>query len=490
MRGKASLSSGALCLDSGSTTRRRGTPILVRRGRADSSPLRVRAGGFSIHANPSTDRGLAVAALRQSFVALALAASLISIAGPSAALTLEEAIARALERNEQVGAAERRADAAGARVAKARSFFFPDLNAAADWTRREFEGGADGAASRSARETREGRLSATQTLFEAQAWPLLTAARRNRDAARFDALDARRRLAYETAEAYLATLNAERVARAAGERRELANESLADARARFEAQLVGSNDVTRGELEVATAERELIRAEGEARTTRLHLGYLLDTTIADSLEVPLSLLAAASGTTEATDLTRATQSRYDLAAEQARVDALRASAHEPLLRYLPDLGVTGSAITTKESDTPREEEWSVEVGAQWSLFDGGERHADRAERDALADAAELELRASNRALAVDAEAAQVQLESEQASLARAAVAVTAARRNATETSELYREGLARALEVVDANVRLFEAEVDRVTAQLALALAYLSYRATLGLDPIMTEERP
>lgn len=414
-------------------------------------------------------------------------------------MTLEAAIARALERNEQVGAAEQRAEAAGARVAKARSFFFPDLSASADWTRREVEGGAEGSAGSRERETREGRITATQTLFDAQAWPLLTAARRNRDAARHDALDAGRRLAYETAEAYLATLNAERVAKAAAERRDLANESLADARARFEAQLVGSNDVTRGELEVATAERELIRAESAARISRLHLGYLLDATISDSLQVPQTLLAAAANAGQAGDraeeaaataLDRAADRRHDLAAARARLEALRASAQEPLLRYLPDLGLTGSTIRTKETNTPREEEWSIEVGAQWSIFDGGERHADRAERRATAEAAAMELRAATRALAVDAEAARVDLEGEQASLVRATVAVGAARRNAVETTELYREGLARALEVVDANVRLFEAEVDRVTAQLALALAYLNYRATLGLDPITMEERP
>ena len=62
-------------------------------------------------------------------------------------------------------------------------------------------------------------------------------------------------------------------------------------------------------------------------------------------------------------------------------------------------------------------------------------------------------------------------------------AVTAAQRNTAETELLYKQGLARAIELIDANARRFDAEVNRATAKLAMEQAYLELRFALGLDP-------
>ncbi len=411
-------------------------------------------------------------------------------------LTIEEAVDAAQRTNERARAADETARAAEARVAKARSFFFPDVTVLGDYTRRsdDTKRTVDGRTTTiQSRNALEGRITVTQTLFDAQAFPLLKQASRARDAARFDALDARRRLGYESAQAYLAVLNVEQITRAATQRLELAQRNLEEIRVRFGAQLVGSNDVTRAELEVATAEREQVRARGAERTARLELGYLLGSPIETPLESPARLLESAKRPILADEPSElpANGSRHDLHAEQARVRALRSGASEPSMRYLPDLELSGTTWTTNETGfSERDQDWSVGVGLEWDLFDGGEREADRSALRAVARAAELELERLERRVDVDVEAARVALESEQASLARADVAVVAARRNADETTELYRQGLARALEVVDANVQLFEAQVERAGAEAALALSYLGWRAAVGLDPFDPESHP
>ncbi|MCJ7485987.1 MAG: TolC family protein, partial [Candidatus Aminicenantes bacterium] len=53
--------------------------------------------------------------------------------------------------------------------------------------------------------------------------------------------------------------------------------------------------------------------------------------------------------------------------------------------------------------------------------------------------------------------------------------------------ELYRQGLASALEVADANVSLFEAEVGLVQERYGLGVAFLNLEAALGLDPFGKE---
>ena len=411
---------------------------------------------------------------------------------PVSALTIEQAVDLALAQNERPKAADEEAFAAEARVGRARSFFLPDLTLTGDYTRRshETQRTVDGETSTlQSRDALEARALFSQTIFDAQGFPLLSQAKRERDAVRYDALDAKRRLAYETAQAFLSVLADDQFARAAARRVDFAQQSLEEIRARFEAQLVGSNDVTRAELEAATSQRELLRLEGAARTSRLHLEFLLGQSIPDSLVVPRDLLDRAIQ--PVTPSGNAAQQRLDLLAQQERTEAARASAKEPLMRYFPDLDFNGEAWTTNESGfSARSEDWFLGMGLTWDLFDGGERESDHSERKALARRAEWDLANAERSVDIDVETARVSLESEQTSLVRAEEAVDAAERNAREVTELYRQGLVRALEIVDANFQLFSTQVERTNAQYSLAVAYLGFRAAEGLEPFETEAAP
>ena len=404
---------------------------------------------------------------------------------PASGFTLEEAISLALTRNERARSAVEEARAADARVGRARAFLFPSLTATGAYSYRpELERG------NTDRETTEGTIVAEQTILDFRSFPLLGQARHLRAAARLTAEDARRLLAFDTAEAFLTVLNAQQVARAAEERLEFAERNLREIRVRFDAELVGSNDVTRAELEVASAERELVRARGALRVSHLGLENLTATDIDDTLAVPAELLAEAERPVAAlaAEMPPAATNRPDLLAERARVAALRSSAREPLGRYFPALGASAVGRSAEDDGASgRDENWTIGLGLTWNLFDGGIRESERAERRALARAAELDLSNLERAVAFEVETAQVRIESDQASLARAEVAVQAARRNAAETAELYRQGLARALEVVDANVQVFEAEVERAAAQYSLVLALLGLRSSAGLDPLPAE---
>ncbi|HEX7881057.1 MAG TPA: TolC family protein [Candidatus Eisenbacteria bacterium] len=412
------------------------------------------------------------------------------------ALTLEEAIHRALERNERGLAAGETAEAARARVARARSFLLPELTATGDWTRRSHETTrtVDGVTSvLSTRDGLEGRLSLNQVIFDARAFPLLREAKHSRDAAEFDAVEVRRQLAFDTAEIYLTVLAGEQVVRAAGERRDLADQNTREVRVRFGAQLVSSNDVSRAELESAVAERELVEARGAVRVARLALSHLLDQPVTDSLEVPMTLLHGATEVPPMADVpdgtaptdTAAVDRRPDVLASRSRVEALEAAADEPTARYLPQVNFNAQGWATNEAGFGgRGEDWNLGLGLTWPIFDGGDREAAKSERDALARAGALDLKNQERGVAVEIASARVAVESRQATLTQSDVAVQAARRNAAESAELYRRGLIRALEAVDANVQLFEAEVEKTRAQFTLALAWLDLKAALGYDPL------
>ncbi len=156
---------------------------------------------------------------------------------------------------------------------------------------------------------------------------------------------------------------------------------------------------------------------------------------------------------------------------------------------MPTLGVQGQAsgTTNAPQTTGRWNDETISATLTWTLYDAGVRYADKHQRDALASIADLNLRLLGRNVGAQVASAVALLVSAQAALSVAEDAVTAARQSADETSILYRQGLAKGIELVDANDKRFAAEVNYATGEYNVAQAYLSLRQALGLGPLGTE---
>lgn len=408
-----------------------------------------------------------------------------------AELTLEEAIRLALIRNERVKIAEGRLTASEARLAKARSFFFPDLTFSGEYTRQGFEGGQTIGGRAFTRDPIDlsAAISVGASLFDARLFPLYRQARLERKAARLSEIEEGRILAFEVADAFLQTLSVQQVQSSAERRLAFAQRTVEDTRARFEAKLVSVNDLTRAELELATAEREATLAQGETQLFRLQLGYLIDSVIDGPLKNPEALLSPPEPGDPDRLVVEARSRRLDLGAGQARMEALEAFAQEPARRIIPSLRFTGQFEEAIEAG-PNEKGWFVGLNFTWLLYDGGERRADLAERRATTRIADLELSAAKRQADLDVRRALISIQNDRAVARQAQVAVDIGRQNAEEVAVLYRQGLASALEVADANIRLFEAEVALARARYGLGLSLLDLRAALGLDPMGNEVSP
>jgi outer membrane protein TolC len=391
-----------------------------------------------------------------------------------APLTIERAVELALTRNERAAIADTTVEAAEARVRRARTAFFPRVDIGGNLG-TDIGNGSERDLSASA--------LVTQPLFDARVFPLYRQQRFERDAARLSADDSKRVLGFDAAVSFLTTLSFEQVLRAAERRRDFAQTNLDDVSARFEAGLVSSNDVTRADLELATAVRELAQAKGDVDASRVELETLLKTDISGPLAPPVALLDAADNPPPArgTAIADAQARRSDIAARRARVEALRAFADEPNARFFPSVLFTAQTRNVNDGRiTNRNNEGFMGVSFAWPVFDAGLRGADRAERTANVRGAELQLEFELRDVERQMRGAAVQLTTEQASLREAIAAVRAARKNTDETSILYREGLASALELADATQQLFEAEVAEVTARYRMAVAFLSLREASG----------
>ncbi|MBX5481306.1 MAG: TolC family protein [Myxococcaceae bacterium] len=411
------------------------------------------------------------------------AAPLAALAQP---LTLERAVELALSRNERPLIAREEVAAAEARLARARSYFFPSVALTGTYTRQP-------PVQRSGLSVRPSNsLVATGainvTIFDGSAIPVWRAAVQEAAASADDARNEARLVAFEAADAFLQTLGAEQVANAAERRLALARRSLEEARVRFKAQLVSSNDVTRAEVELANAEQAATRARGDATTARLNLSLLLaeDVTRVPLEEAPLAAEPISEEAVKAL-VDRGTEQRPDVAAARKRQAAADVLASEPLWRFIPSLSVGAEYnLNNVETAFAPAADWRATATLRWELFDPS-RLADWQEGQARAKVARLQAQATERAAKDEVARARVALTVAEAAVKQAAVAAEAARRNADETNALYREGLARAIEVADASVGLYEAEVALARERYARSTAWLTLRAAVGLDPLGRE---
>ncbi|MBZ0101950.1 MAG: TolC family protein, partial [Thermoanaerobaculia bacterium] len=156
----------------------------------------------------------------------------------------------------------------------------------------------------------------------------------------------------------------------------------------------------------------------------------------------------------------------------------------PRLGIVPSLDLRGTWRWTNEAGlSGREEDWNLGLGLTWSIWDGGEREALAAQRDAEAREAGLVFERERRALAVEVESALADLATAEAAREQAEVRLAVATQNAEEVRERFLNGLATALEQADALVGQFEADAALAREQFAVSLSRLALERAVGLWP-------
>ena len=405
-------------------------------------------------------------------------------------LTIEGAIELAMQKDERIARSRADAATAVAHQDRARAFFFPEVNLTGNYIRRPRETfrnleGRQVVVQRF--NALSGNALLTVPLFSASAIPLYRQARLEHEAAELSGAEQRRIVGFEAADAFVNVLTAQEIESAARRRLAFAEARLADARERAAAGLVSSNDVTRGDLEVANAQRESSLAQGQLRLARTELAYLLVSETIDELAPPDALLDAASTQVlEAPErhVAQSQRDRLNLQAGDKLVLASQEAAKEPRLRIIPRL--SGNALiryTNEPGFTGLLLDWQAGATLAWPLFDGGVRSAEARERESNSRSQGLVQAARRRTVTLDVNRARLALQNARATQAAALHARTVAEQHTKETAELYRQGLVRSLEVADANLKLFEAEVTWSRDRYALILAFLDLKMAVGERP-------
>ena len=415
----------------------------------------------------------------------ALAAVVLLAAAPAwgdSALTLDDAVNQALAHNERAGIATLDITVSEAAVAKARAAFLPVLSASGNDT----YGPWDKAPKNGAR----GTLTLSQPIINPSAWPLYDQAKHTLEAQQAQSIDDRRQLAFDAAKAYMNVLLADSVLQAAQKRLETAKADVDDTDAQVKAQLASSNDVTRAQISLASSVREVAADQGSLEAAYVQLEFMINGKAPRHLDRPAALLDASGKALPPVDqlVASSMKTRPDLLARKAAGLAAHDFAREPRYRYFPTLSAQAQGLASS-SGTPsgHDIDATLSLVAGWTLYDAGVRTADSRARDAQAEISDLETVELQRAIDAQVRSAAAQLAALQRAVVAARDAVTASQKSAQETAILYHQGLAKAIELVDANEQRFLAEVNLAQAEFSLATAYFALLQAMGRGPLQWE---
>lgn len=407
-------------------------------------------------------------------------------------LTLDEATQRALDASHRLAEGRARQQSAEATVDVRRRSDDPTLTAQAGYTRTNHiqEFGVP---------QPNGQLRVIypdipdnyRTRLEL-AWPIYTAgrtaaleraARAEATAAGSDLEAARLDLRLEAARAYWALVTARDTVRVLEAALRTADQSLADVRNRVEAGLLPPNDVSRSESQRARQELLLVEARGRVESATVDLRRLIGATDAAPIE-PADALDAPPGVAGDTPtlIAEALGQRPELAALATRAEGAEARLGAIAATRKPTVAVVSGVDVAHPNPRifPRqarwEDSWDVTVNVNWLLWDSGRTAAERAA--ARHDVTALRERRNDAETQIRADVHKqlIALTSSRAALAPAQLAVASAQETQRVVSDRFEAGVATTLDVLDAQLEVLQAELDRarVLADIRLNEARLA----------------
>lgn len=415
--------------------------------------------------------------------------------------TLEEALQELDAQNLTLAQARRRADEADAAVGQVRAQLVPTLSLAGSYVRNSDDAvvslgdllkqltppgepipPAPADLVIQPLEVLSGSATLRVPLVAPTAWFDVAAARQSSRAAGASADAVRQALRAGLAQAGWGALAAEERVGASERAVEAASEFARTARRKLEAGSAEALSVTRAETELVKRESDLAQARAERDRSRLALGILLGR--AEPIRIAMPSPRPAEPVAVEAVAAEALRVRPEMGARAADIRAAEHRLDSSRWRFAPQLSATGTAFVSDQPFATGEQEgWRATIDLTWTLFDGGLRSGKRREAEAKlagARAGQAEQRLQVIQEVEDA-SRDVRVAQERFRLAERQRAL--AEDSASSAERGYEAGVASSLDVVDANDRLYQAELGLAEAHARLGIALVALERASGRGP-------
>lgn len=376
-------------------------------------------------------------------------------------LSMDEAVAIALETQPQIQARLNDYAAARFRVDQAMAPLLPQFSGSVSTSRSRSSllsatTGTTVIVQRHPEDTLVAQLALSQLLFDFGKNMAATEAAKKLAAVALEDVELQRQLiALAVKEAYTNTLFAQRLIRVQQQAVERAELNLKSARGFFDVGTRPRSDVARAEVDVANARVDLIRARNAERLARVALNTAMGIEIDTPTQIQDNLVYEPVALDRAQIRAEALGQRPEYRQVQLQVQAAEAQARQAFRDFFPDLTGSGTYGAVRDE---LEEVWSLTLSLTWSLFDGGSRIGRYREARANVDAARSRVRALELDLLREVEQAQITIEETQERLQAAQTAVASAQENFRLAQGRFDAGVGTILELTDAQLALTQAQ--------------------------------
>ncbi len=412
-------------------------------------------------------------------LAIGVAARAALAEEPQPAKTLAECIAIAVANHPSLKAAAASVVAGQQRVLQAASNYLPQVSAnyAADRGNASAGGRARaGTNIRTASDTfnfYSTGVSLTQVLFDfGQTLEQIRAAQAMRESLEADQATQRQTVVLNAKQGYFNLLAARRLLAVANETVHQNQKQLEQAQGRFHVGLAPKFDVTRAQVQLATAELNQITARNNVSVARetlrnaLGLTGPVDFDIVDTLDVHEVRIS------EAAALAAAYDNRPELQSLRAQQRATSEQVAALQKNYLPNLTGNGTYNWTG-SDYPLESSWNIGAAVNLSLFNGGLTTAQVGEAKAALAQLRFEEDLTRQNIALEVRQATLNLQQAAESIRVSEKGAQQARENLDLAEGRYRTGVGNIIELTDAQTAMTTADANHVqslyTYQTAVA---------------------
>jgi outer membrane protein TolC len=270
---------------------------------------------------------------------------------------------------------------------------------------------------------------------------------------------------------------------------------VADVKTRVDTGLLPPNDLLTAQAQRARQSVQLIQARNAAAFAEADLARLIGLDSGQSIvpatavdqAMPGAAGLAAQPVEKLAGLAR--ERRGDRTALLERQQSLRASADSVVGASEPRIAARAGVQPARPNQifVPRTDEWrtSWNVGVQmtWLLWDSGKAKADRAIATAQADAVGHQIEAQDDLMVLEIRQRLWDLEAARAALTASGEAVVAATEARRVVQERFSAGVATSTELLDAEVALLEAELERTRLAASLRLNEARLIRSVGGTP-------
>lgn len=403
------------------------------------------------------------------------------------ALTLNDAIQRAIASSHRLEEGRARADAASAAVEQRHAVQLPRLNGQGGYTRtNHIEAFGVPMPNGQVRTIFPDIPDNYRTRLDAQ-WPIYTggrlqalerAARTDAVAASLDIQAMQGDLKAEVARAYWTLVSVSESRRVLERSLTQVEAHLRDARSRFDAGLVPPSDVLSVEAQQARQQMLLEQLRGNRDVAEAALARLVGLAPGTPIQ-PIETLEPPASESASFDVlvSEARERRSDRRALSERVSASGVRVQAVAAGRKPTIGV-GAGVDYASPNprifprqSPWRTSWDASVNVDWPLFDGGRVGAEVAEATAARVTAEARLAEFDSMLALEIRQRLSELSSGRAAVTAADAAIRAATEAHRVLRERFSAGVATSTEVLDAEYSILQAELDRAQAITGLRIA-------------------